>query len=244
MKKLLTLLLVIAPFFTFAQSTSGVVMYEEKINLHKRMTIDNPDIMAMIPEFKTDNKILVFNPKASIYRTPTKADKEQVTTKKTDEGEVRMVFKGNENSLYRNLSGGSSVELKNFMGRKFLIEGELTKTKWKITGKQKKIGEYLCMQAMLDDTTQTEAWFTPQITVSTGPDTYGDLPGLILEIHVGDDERVITATDIKLEEMSDDAITPPTEGKKVTREKFKKIVEEKMEEMKSTGGGNFMIIRD
>ena len=74
------------------------------------------------------------------------------------------------------------------------------------------------------------AWYTPQIPVSTGPDTYYGLPGLILEINAGRTTMLCTEVTISSKEVLE--IDAPNKGKEVSREEYIKIVKVKTEELK------------
>lgn len=74
------------------------------------------------------------------------------------------------------------------------------------------------------------AWYTPQIPVSSGPETYFGLPGLILEINEG--RTTMLCTEIVLNPSETIDIKKPTKGKQVNREDYNKIVKEKTEEIR------------
>jgi GLPGLI family protein len=74
------------------------------------------------------------------------------------------------------------------------------------------------------------AWYTPQIPVSTGPDTYYGLPGLILEINAGRTTMLCTEVTISSKEVLE--IEAPSKGKEVSREEYNEIVKVKTEELK------------
>jgi GLPGLI family protein len=124
------------------------------------------------------------------------------------------------------------------MGKKFLVTGKPEKYKWKMTGKNKQVGSYLCQEATWQDsTTQIVAWFTPMIPVQAGPGDYTGLPGVILHMNINDGEREITATDVQLGEVGSSILVAPTEGKEVSQEEWSKIRKEKMKEMEEEYGG-------
>lgn len=88
------------------------------------------------------------------------------------------------------------------------------------------------------------AWYTPEIPVSTGPDEYYGLPGLILEINVG--RTTMLCTEIVINPTEKVEIKAPTKGDKVTREEYNITVKKKTEEMRDRfrgrgrrGGGRF-----
>jgi len=74
------------------------------------------------------------------------------------------------------------------------------------------------------------AWYTPQIPVSSGPDVYWGLPGLILELNAGRTTMLCTEVAINSEEPL--KIKAPAKGKKVTRDEYTDIVKVKTQELK------------
>jgi GLPGLI family protein len=134
------------------------------------------------------------------------------------------------------------VQQKDFMGRKFLVTSEISKSDWKMTGQQKTILGYPCQQAtIMKDSEQVVAWFTPAIPVSTGPDEAGGLPGLILSLSIGK-VYAIDAVSVELTEFDKKILTKPTEGKKMNKEQFEAIVKEKRKEIEGEGGGKGNVI--
>ncbi|WP_296638404.1 GLPGLI family protein [Polaribacter sp.] len=84
------------------------------------------------------------------------------------------------------------------------------------------------------------AWYTPQIPVSSGPESYWGLPGLILELNA--DRTTMLCTEIVINPSEPITIEKPKKGTKVTREKYNKIIKQKTEELKERfqnrrGGG-------
>ncbi len=136
-----------------------------------------------------------------------------------------------ENKIFTDLKNKKQVEQCEFMTRLFLIEREIDIAKWKITGKQKTILGYPCQEAVLQkEGEKTIAWFTPAIAVSSGPDKFYGLPGMILAIESSDGKYAITAISVDLTPIDKSLLKVPKKGKKVTEEKFAKIVEKKKKE--------------
>jgi GLPGLI family protein len=75
------------------------------------------------------------------------------------------------------------------------------------------------------------AWYTPQIPVSTGPDTYYGLPGLILELNAG--RTVMLCTEVAISTKEALEIEAPRKGEEVSRDEYNKIVKVKTEELKA-----------
>jgi GLPGLI family protein len=251
MKITMLFIALLVPFIFLNAQTEGMVKYTETIKLKMQLPEgpEGDEMRKMVPPTQSYDQVLFFNDKASIYREPDGKEASEDKEFKTEQDgmDMKIVLKHPENRIYRDLEKGGMVESREFFGRFFLVQGDAVKQAWKITPEQKKILDYNCQKAILQDTARTvEAWFTPQIPVSIGPANFGDLPGLILELDVNHGERTTTATKVDRKPIPKDAIVKPTKGKSVTRDEFKKIVDEKTKEMNAEGGGNGMrvIIRN
>ena len=81
------------------------------------------------------------------------------------------------------------------------------------------------------------AWYTPMIPASHGPDEFGGLPGLILELTTNN--TVMLCTKVVLNPNDSVTIEEPVKGKELTREEYQVILEEKSKEVSERfGGGN------
>lgn len=78
------------------------------------------------------------------------------------------------------------------------------------------------------------AWYTPEIPVNQGPESYWGLPGLILEINDG--KTVILCSKVVLNPKDKVAIKAPTKGQKTTQKEYDETVMKKMEEMREMRG--------
>lgn len=79
------------------------------------------------------------------------------------------------------------------------------------------------------------AWYTPEIPVNQGPETYWGLPGLILEVNDG--KTVILCSKVVLNSKEKVEIKAPKNGKVVTQKEYDETVTKKMEEMSQMNGG-------
>ncbi len=82
------------------------------------------------------------------------------------------------------------------------------------------------------------AWYTPEIPVNQGPESYWGLPGLILEVNDG--KTIILCSKVVMNTKEKAEIKAPKVGKEVTQKEYDKIVTEKMKEMQEMGGGRGM----
>ncbi len=89
-------------------------------------------------------------------------------------------------------------------------------------------------------TLDVTAWYSPQIPVSSGPESYWGLPGLILELNAG--RTTMLCTEIRLNPTESVKIEKPTKGKEVNRDEYNEIIKVKTDELKerfqnTRGGG-------
>ena len=224
-----------------AQAPSGVIVYEQKTNLHLRMKDMNEEMKAMVPEFQTVQKELLFSGNQTLYRTLKAEDLN--LERESDGNKVQIRMMTPEEFFFRDYDAAQKTEQRDFLGRKFLIRDAIAPLAWKVTGQQQVINGYPCMKAVMTDTTrqqEVEAWFTPTIPVKGGPDAFGQLPGLVVQVVINGGEVVYTATAIELKPLAEGQLVEPTEGKEITQAEFDQIVEEKRKEM---GGSKGTFIR-
>ena len=244
MKKLIYLLCAVffASVVIAQDNTSGKVSYEQVLKLEIKLEGDAAQFAHMLPKERKSNKVLYFSSESSLYENGAEQEEKTISM---HGGENVMAIKMHEpeNKVFTSFKNKKKNEQKEI--RVFLIEGELSH-QWKITGEQKMILDFPCQQAVIEeDSTKTFAWFTPAIPVSAGPANFGGLPGLILSIESGDGKMTTTATEVDFSEVDKEKLSAPKKGKKVSREEFDQIVEEKMKEMGAEGGkgGTQMIFR-
>ncbi|HKR05846.1 MAG TPA: GLPGLI family protein [Bacteroidia bacterium] len=245
MKKIiLTLSAVAIACFATAQTT-GKIAYDEKVKLQIKLEGNgNEDMMNSLPKERTLQKELYFTQDASFYQNDKARKKSQdIEQTSGDGGQVMIKMNEPDDKVYCDLKNNKKIEQRDFMSRMFLIESDLKTMEWKMTGNQKMILNYPCQEAVLKDSAKkVVAWFTSAIPVSTGPNGYANLPGLILAADIDSGKVVITATTVDLKDFDAKIMVQPTEGKKVTKEQFEKIKKEKRKEMQQEFGGNGNVI--
>jgi GLPGLI family protein len=227
------------PLAVFAQNNEGVIVYSQTINMHRNLP--NEQMKQYVPEFQTFESELFFKPTATLYK-PKKSDQPQEVQAGGSEwsGMRMMMSRRRDNTVvYRDLANSKHIEYTVFMDKEFLIEGAdpANSSNWKISGKQKMIAGYPCMSATRSDSAmgrprEITAWFAPTIPVHSGPQAFGGLPGMILEMDTNQGQVVITAKSIEMKKLEDGLLVAPDKGKKVTREEYRKIVDERMKEMR------------
>ena len=120
-------------------------------------------------------------------------------------------------------------DIREELGKKYLIEDKIPKHKWKILNEIKEIAGYLCMKAETNNEIKDQvihAWFTDAIPMSGGPEGYGGLPGMILQLDINDGDAVITATSVDLDTPIEKLPIPrKMKGKKIDIAEFDQKLE-------------------
>jgi GLPGLI family protein len=253
MKKLLLFLIVLYTSVSgFSQetagksTTSGKITFEEKIKLEFKLEGDAAQFAETMPKEQVNNKMLVFNQDYSLYTEDESNATDEAMTQQTGHMTVRMIVSGGKDKTFTDLKSMKKIEQKEFMTRMFLVESDLVNQEWKFTGNNRIVLGYNCQEAIKDDNgKKINAWFTTMIPVSSGPAGFTGLPGLILLVDIDNGKRIITARTIDTEFKVEALLVKPDEGKKVSQEEYKKIVDEKMKEMgnESGEGGTHVMIR-
>lgn len=221
--------------------TSGKITFDEKVKIEIRLDGDPSNLAANLPKERRMEKILTFTGDATLFEDGINVPEEEVSSHGDGNVRIRLMSSG-ENKIYTDLKTKKITDQKDFMNRIFLVEKEFPETEWKITGNQKVILGYNCMEAIQSDTAgnKTTAWFTPSIAVSGGPAGICNLPGMVLEADINTGSRVYLAKSIEPKPVMEVKLEKPKEGKKVTEAEYREIVAEKLKEMgvENGGGGN------
>ena len=242
-KKLGIILLLSLPLLLSAQQSEGVIHYQEllKIEIDLPEDMENREqIMKMLPKSKTKYKLLKFNESMALFAS----EEETEVADAPEEGgggvqiQIEVDGPGGQEETFLNIETGEYVSQTEFMGRLFLIKDQREKVNWKLSGETKEIAGYKCQKATAErDSTTMEAWFAPDIPVSSGPRGIGQLPGMILELGIEDGMLTYTATKVEFMKIPAADLKAPKKGKVVSQKEYEEIVEAKMAEMREQMGG-------
>jgi GLPGLI family protein len=242
----------------FAQDFSGRATYKthrkSSFELDSTTMAANPGIQeqmeAQMRKMFQKTFTLDFTKSESMYKEEQELDAPKGPS--ANGGVMVMVMGGDGSSdiLYKNISQNRMAHKTELMGKVFLIKDNLVAYDWELTGETKNIGIYTCYKAvyereeesieinMIDGEVKEEkvtkkttlvAWYTTDVPVSNGPNNYGGLPGLILEVNDGD--LTIVCSELVLNPKKVKEIIEPVKGKIVARKKFEDIAKEKTKEM-------------
>jgi GLPGLI family protein len=129
-------------------ATEGVITFEEKNDLHRFIT--DPQMRAMVPQFRTQPMELYFTETESYYKILE--EDEDPMAGGGGGGGFRVMMGRMTPEVHINYETSIKLEQREMMGKKYLIEDTLKTRPWKLTGETKKIHGYDCMKATLTDT--------------------------------------------------------------------------------------------
>ncbi|SEA50128.1 GLPGLI family protein [Bizionia paragorgiae] len=143
---------IFASTLTMAQQDfQGVATYQSKttIDLDKwggdKMSPERKKmIMERMKSMFEKTFMLTFNRTESIYK-----EDEKLAAPGAGGGGFRgMMGSFTAGAQYKNVKEGQFLQDQEFFGKQFLINDELEKLEWKMTGETKQIGQYMCMKAV------------------------------------------------------------------------------------------------
>ncbi|CAN5204155.1 GLPGLI family protein [soil metagenome] len=229
----------------FGQDVEGVITYEVKMNLHRRIPPERAQMKQMMPEFRTTKQQLFFKSGESLYKTLIEDDDEETTS--VSGGGMRMMMRTPNTETYLDQNSGIMLSKQEFLGKEYLIEDSVKVSPWKFGTETKTIAGYECKQAYYTDESnpnqknEITAWYTDKIRPFLGPERFNTLPGAVLAVDVNNGERVMLAKKIEIKELKKNDLKAPTSGTKISRKEFRALMEE---QMKKNGGSNQFIIRN
>ena len=180
------------PAMACAQVASGKITYERKTNLYKKFKNDNVrEWIGEAEKIKIDYFELYFNDSLTVFKSQESDLREENS------------WATQKNAVYQNLNSGSRITRKSVWGEHVFLRDSTFVRKWKITESKRNIGGYDCRKAIweINDSTRIYAWYTDALAVSTGPESFIGLPGVILGLATEDGGVVYFATKIEVKSI-------------------------------------------
>ena len=244
MKKLITIIIVSILCLQFTYAQSGEIVYKNEPTPPEgleEMKKTDPQkykrysfmINKMNERTKRLRYTLKFNTEHSKFSTNPSMAKE-------DNAMSRMSMPQSE--YYYGLASNERFQKNNITGKEFLVKKD--PIEWSITKATKVIKAYNCRKAeasqvfyTIDRKTEDlktkeqpiTAWFTTELPFSFGPENYGGLPGLVLELSTQGNNYMVE--NIKLKENRNRSIEFPDADKAITEQEAAKQMKKALSNM-------------
>jgi len=217
--------------------SKGKIEFEKRVNIYKNIDDqrDNDDqggesdwlsqLKKQMPEFNVTFFDMYFDGDKTLY----KPGREVTTAQKIPDW-----FKGpaSDNVVYCDLNADKSTTQKTVYETTFLIQDSLCKAKWKISNDTRQIAGFKCRKAttVIMDSVFVVAFYTDQIITSGGPESFNDLPGMILGLVVPRLHATWYATKVELTDPTPADLTAPIKGKKANNEEVAQKLKSSMKD--------------
>lgn len=227
---ILTIIGLVASVATFAQNarfaTQGVIEYEKKVNMYglmkdyiKKHPTDSwmprmfEEYQKNQPQFKVLKSTLTFGKEQTLYK-PVEA-----TASPGPWEDFAAAVQ--PNTIYTDLTNpaaGNSSTQKKVYEETYLVKDSVRRINWKITDEIRNIAGYDCRRAnaLIMDSIYVVAFYTDEIPVSGGPESFTGLPGMILGVALPYEHTTWFATAVTDQPVTDDKLKAPVKGKPVS----------------------------
>lgn len=240
MKTTLQYIILFAVFFIssdlFAQNIhfvqNGIIDFEKRSNMYaliqKKINKDNESYMNEAfeqykknnPQFKATKSTLYFTRDKSLYKWPTVEETANNNWLASD------VLADLKNTIATNFDQQTSTTQKSVYEDTYLVKDSIRKINWKITDETREIAGYECRRAnaIIMDSVYVVAYYSNQIAVSGGPESFTGLPGMILGLALPHENVTWFATKVTEVAVPEKDLAPPTKGKPTDNKGLKAIL--------------------
>lgn len=139
--------------------------------------------------------------------------------------------------MKRNFRDNTLYDGITLMSKTYLIHDSIVPPAWKIMNDMKEVAGHICMNASLNDTVRkqnTIVWFALDMPLSSGPDRFIGLPGMILEVDINNGALILTADKIDLVPLTTELDAPAKiKGKKINMSEYNVLIEKQIAERKA-----------
>jgi GLPGLI family protein len=254
MKKHLIILMVclLSGSLVYAQTahftTSGTITFEKKVNMYavitKAINKDNESWYGPAfeqykksnPQFKTLVSNLTFGDNKTLY-TPVPAE----TTSNSWFSDMPLAQQ--INTTYTDLNTNLSITNKKVFDENFLVKDTARKISWKLTTETREIAGYTCRRAnaLIMDSIYVVAFYTDEIPVSGGPESFTGLPGMILGVALPHENVTWFASKVTDMPVAETSLKVPAKGKVVNYKSLQATLTEVMKNWGDYGKRFFKI---
>ncbi len=160
--------------------TEGTIEFERKIKLSVLFEEENPTLEVLKKNgqyFKTNFFTLKFDSTKCSYK-PGKENPENYKLQK---------LPAEENTVSSDIKENIIISQKQLFENNYIVSDTLNKKiQWKITSEKRKIAGFECKRAnaIILDSIYIIAYFTEEILSQSGPESFRNLPGMILGVAI------------------------------------------------------------
>lgn len=217
MKQLITICCMLSWLAPLSAQTvfigSGHIEYERKINVARQFESSNEDedwwkdFISKQPKFFTSYFSLDFNKSRSMYKYDRSEDKML---------DAWVVGPAKENTVLTDFDARQYTSRRKIFEQTFIVADTANTLHWKFSNETRMIAGFECRKAVavICDSVYVVAFYSEEIPVSGGPESFGGLPGMILGLAIPRLYSTWYATKVELAEPPAAAFSINSKGKK------------------------------
>lgn len=210
---------------------AGKIEFERKINMHRQFDVSEGDewfkeYISKIPKFHTSYFDLLFEGNHTIYKPGRESDDSKKANMFWGMGPAK------DNIVSVDLDKKEIRSTKSVFEQTFQVLDTADQFEWRLSEETRTIAGFECKKAVtkICDSVYVVAFYTQEITVSGGPESFHGLPGMILGIAVPRLYTTWYATKVELVAPAAASFTVGTKGKKVTEKELQKTLQASLKE--------------
>lgn len=206
----------------------GRIDFQRKMNIHRQFDdFQEGEMGAYMEAFLA--KLPKFDTRTFTYRFTTSQSRYE-PVKQEELAALSMMggLPGTETIVFSDFDKQQFTAQKKVFEQTFLLNDSLKPFRWKLMDEVRTIAGYSCRKATcrIHDSVVVVAFYTNQIPVSGGPESFSGLPGMILEIAIPRLYTTWIAQSVVLESVGPGQLSVPEKGKKITTAEVEKSIKE------------------
>ena len=232
MKQTLLLIAIVVIAFVKASSqpvfiNNGFIEYERRMNQYSFFDKEEDEsvwvqeMKKTFPKMVNDVYHLYFNNQKTMYKLGVEnTNNKYVWGRKPSEADI----------VVRDVAANTVSIQRDVFEQTYLIKDSARNLQWRITNETRTIAGFECRKAVtiICDSVYVVAFYTDEIAVSSGPESFGGLPGMILGLAVPRLQMTWFATKVVVQQPTEAILNPKQKGKTVTWTTFQKDMNKAM----------------
>ncbi len=240
LRNLVLLVVLGLPFASLAQAkflVKGKIEFERKINVHKQIDQEDgnsdwyKDFILKQPKFYTSYFDLQFNGNKTVYKPGRQTD---------PFNNWWLIGPSKDNVVIADLEKQIMNSQKKVFEDTYVLQDTIGTIEWKISEEFRTIAGFECRKAVaiICDSVYVVAFYTDEITVTGGPESFNGLPGMILGLAIPRLYTTWFATKVELVEPKETDFAIPSRGKKITDKNLQSLLQASLKNWGKQGQRN------
>lgn len=210
-------------------SSKGSITFTRTVNMRLSMQLDASEEFKNSTYYKEQIKKTPTN-YATYFKMSFNEKSSQYFFDKAGDVSTGMFWDNkvaSENTVIQDFEQHKLTAQKEIYEKNYIINDSLPKYQWKMHDELREIAGYQCRKAttVIHDSVVVVAYYTEQILVSSGPESFGGLPGMILGIAIPRLYTTWFATKVTDVELSEKELKKIKKGKNVDFKTLHKEIE-------------------